>query len=108
MTKLKDSVFYHKIKEQTLNGVFDPFLTIPFMSRDLLIATFSEKLQRKIDTGGTAILTDVEIRECISETKEIAGIIVSIYMKFGFIEKTEEGYEFTKKGDLAIRASHIL
>jgi len=108
MKEEKDEIFLNKINERIQRGDFDIYFKIPFMSRELLYITIKEKLNKKIKSKGTPILNDSEIRECISSVKEYAVHVFYIFLKFGFIIKTESGYKLTEKGKLALKTSKIL
>jgi len=106
MKNINNDVFLNKIEKRIKNGDFDAYLTLPFMSRDLLIQTIKGRLKKKIDTGGTPILSDNDLKECIGDVKETAVFICAIYLKLEFMVKTETGYEFTEKGHLAVKAAY--
>jgi len=106
MKNINKNVFLNKISEKIKQGEFDIYLTIPFMSRDLLFYSIKGRIDKKIDTGGTPILSDAEIKDCISEAKETATNIIACYIKNGFMKRTEEGLEFTEKGYLAIKSAY--
>jgi hypothetical protein len=106
MKNINDDVFLNKINQRIKNGDFDVYFTIPFMTRDLLYSSLKGKINKKISTGGTPILNDAEIKDCISETKETAANIIAVYIKFGFIIRTELGFEFTEKVYQAIKLAY--
>jgi len=108
MKTINNDVFLNKISERIKNGDFDTYLTLPFMTRNLLQTTIKAKLNKKIKSGATPILNDTEIRECLNDVKETALNIIMCYIKNGFIIRTENGFEFTKKGYLAIKAAYQL
>ena len=98
--------FLRKILERIKNGDFDAYLNLPFMSRELFYSTIKNKIQIKLDTGGTPLLTDNEVKDCIADTKEAAVNIFGTFLKEGFIIKDAEfGFKLTPKGELAIKAS---
>jgi hypothetical protein len=73
------------------------------MSKELLFSTIKTKIERKINTSGTPILNDAEIKDCIEETKITAVNTFGIFINQGFINKTESGFELTSLGHLAIK-----
>lgn len=107
MSKLEDNIYFQRFSKKLYSGDYDSFLSLPFMTRDLLFSYVKCKLSKKIDSGGTPILSEREVNECISETKDSALLILKIFIELGFIERTEESYELTEKGKIAIRASRI-
>jgi len=108
MKNLNNDVFLNKISERIKNGDFDVYMIFPFMSRELLFTSIKNNIKKKILTGGTPILNDIELKDCISEVKELAANIIAIYLKFGFIVRTDTGFEFTKLGKTAIRVSRTI
>ena len=106
MKNINNDVFLNKINQRIKNGDFDAYLTLPFMTRDLLLFNIKGRLNKKITTGGTPVLSDKEIKEAIDDVKEAAVYTVAIYLKLGFMVKTETGFEFTEKGYLAIKAAY--
>jgi len=108
MKNINNEVFLSKINQKINNGDFDMYLTIPFMSRDLLYLTIKGKITKKIATGGTPILNDSEVKECLADVKETSVYMLLIFTQLGFIEKTETGFEFTAKGELAVRSAYTL
>jgi len=107
MTNTNNGVFLRKISEKIKNGDYDKYFTIPFMSQNLLIASIKTKLFKKIAKGNTPVLTDSEIMLCMQEVKETAVNIFSVYIQSGILEKTENGYELSKRGKIAIKQSSI-
>lgn len=106
MKKLNDNVFLNKIVQRIKNGDYDEKLVYPFMTRELLFNAIKSRLDKKIATGGTPILNENEVKECISDTKETALNIIALYLKLGFMEKTDNGYQFTKKWNSAVKAAY--
>jgi len=106
MKNINNNVFLVKIYQQINDGNYDEFFTLPFMSKELFFNIIKLKIIKKIETGATPILNDNEIKECITETKEVAASIISLYLKLDFIKKTSRGIEFTKKGYLAIKTAY--
>lgn len=106
MKTLNNSVFLNKISQKIKNGDYDEHFTIPFMTKDLLLHCIKDKINKKIETGGTPILNENEINDCLDQVKETAINIISCYIKNGFMVRTNEGLEFTPKGFLAIKAAY--
>ena len=101
--KDNNNVFLTKIAEKLKRGDFDKYLTIPFMTQELILASIKVKFARKIESGGTPVLNDAEVKDCILQAKETAATTCAIFAKFGFIERTEEGFKITEKAQLALR-----
>lgn len=108
MKTKNNDVFLNKINEKINEGLFDSYFTLPFMSRRLFLATVKERINKKINTGSSPILSDKELKDCLEDTKHIAVSIFAIYLDKGFIVRTEEGFSFTELGHRAIKASYRL
>ena len=98
-----NNVFLNKIFQRIKDGEYDKYLTIPFMTKELLFSTIKTKFNKKIASNGTPILNDVEIKECIETSKETAATTFIIFLKEGLLVKTASGYELSDKGQIAIR-----
>ena len=101
--KINNNVFLTRIIDKIKLGDYDQYLTLPFMTRELLLTSLKAKFERRLETGGTPILSDDEIQDCILQAKETAAMTCSIFAKFGFVERTEDGFKLTDKGELALR-----
>jgi len=103
MKNINNDVFLTKISQRIKNGDFDVYLTLPTMTRELLYLTIKGRITKKINSGGTPVLNDNDIKDCILEVKEAAASTIAIYLKLGFIERTETGFEFTERWNLAVK-----
>jgi hypothetical protein len=97
------SVFLVKMKEKIKQGDYNDFLTIPFLSQELLYHTIKTKFNKKVDSGGTPILTDVDIKECINEAKETAIHTLKIFLETELVVITPEGLRVSEKGKAALQ-----
>jgi len=97
MKNINDGVFLNKINQRIKNGDFDVHFTIPFMTRDLFFSSIKGRINKRIISNGTPILSDIEIEDCIKETKETAINIIALYIKLGFIIRVGTGFQFTEK-----------
>jgi len=92
-------VFLNKMKEKIDKGDYDNEITVPFMKRETIYASVKARITKKLETGGTPILTDAEIKDAIHDPKEAAAISLALFTKLGIVEKTEEGWDVTPKGE---------
>lgn len=106
MKNINNDVFFSKISQRVKNGDFDQYFTIPFMTRDMFLTSIQSRITKKLDTGGTPILSDAELQDCLEEAKETAMHIIALYLKLGFMVRTETGFEMTKKMQTAIKAAY--
>lgn len=97
-------VVLDNVNKDIKDGKYDDHLTIPFMSRELIRKSLIGRIESKVEKGGNPLLTDAEVKGCISDAKEAAATAFHLYKKFGFLEQKEDGsWEITKKGKLAIK-----
>jgi hypothetical protein len=105
MTETNNRVFLNKIAQRIKEGDFDKYLNFPFMTKELLYTRIKDRIEKKITTGGTPILTDTEVKECIEECRITAKETFVLFYKEGYIIRTENGYELTHNGEIAAKAS---
>lgn len=91
------NVFLTKMSEKVNNGEYDNYLTIPFLSRKLLISSFKARINKKIETNATPLLSDVEIIDSINDAKEVATATAKIFLELGLLKETENGIEVSEK-----------
>jgi len=92
-------VFLNKIKDKISKGVYDKELTVPFMKRESIYASIKARVTKKLETGATPLLSDAEIKDAIKDAKEVAAISLELFSKIGILQKTEEGWIVTPKGE---------
>lgn len=103
MNKLSKSVFFHKMTEKINAGEYDQYLTIPFMSRELLIKVLKRRIDKMMEEGKPGVLDEAGVDSCVRSAKELAATMFALYVKLGFIERTETGYSPTEKGKIAVK-----
>jgi hypothetical protein len=91
-------VFLNKIRDKIGKGLYDKELTVPFMKRESIYASIKARVVKKLETGATPLLSDVEIKDAIKDAKEVAAISLELFSKIGILQKTEEGWIVTEKG----------
>ena len=97
-------VFLNKIKEKIGKGDYDSEITVPFMNKTTLFASIKARVDKKLETGGTPLLSETEIKEAIKDAKEVAGVSFEIFKKLGILEKTEVGWVVSKRGEKLLRS----
>jgi hypothetical protein len=98
-----DKVFLSNIKTKIEDGEFDKDLNLPFMTKQLFYAAIKNKLNRKIEKGGSPVLTDSEMKDCIEDVKETAINTFMLFMNNGILVKTDDGYKFSSNALKAAR-----
>ncbi len=99
-----NKVFLNNIQNRINDGEFDQHFTMPFMNRKLLTAAIKGKIERRLEKGGTPILTDAEIVESIQDAKETAGSTFYLMVNNGILIKNGFGeYELSSKAKIALR-----
>ena len=89
--------FLKKLNDQISEGQFDNALTIPFMSRDLLRSSFQARMDKKVETHSTPLLSNTEIQDAVQDAREIAVSTAAIFLEVGILENTEEGTQLSGK-----------
>lgn len=88
-------VFLTNISKMYVNGDYDQYIIMPFMTKELFITCVSQKLDKKINKGLSAVLTDTEIKEVFSQMYDICLEIVKLYTDSGIIKSTDNIYELS-------------
>jgi len=100
-----DKVFLNNIQNKIQAGEYDNYLTLPFMTKKLIYSAIKGRIERRIEKGGTPILTSAEIVEAIEDAKEAAGSTFYLFVNSGILEKTDDGlYQLSRKGKIALRS----
>lgn len=89
-------VFLTKVSEKIRNGEFDKELSL-FVSRDLIYSAIKARINKKIETGSTPLLSDNEITESINDAKEVAASTLAIFLKLGIVKIIEGTYKIDDK-----------
>lgn len=97
MNQGKANIFLKKIDERIDLGEFDNDLNIPFASRKLLKALIKSKMDKKVKTNATPILSENNIMDCIKEVKETAVTTVALFLEIGILEKVDGEYKVNEK-----------
>jgi len=97
MSREKADIFLTRFINRLETGEFDKDLDIPFASRKLLLALVKAKINKKVETGGTPILSNINIDECISEVREQSAFTLSIFGKFGLLEERDGKKQLSEK-----------
>jgi ribosomal protein S19E (S16A) len=92
-------VFLNKMKDKIDKGEYDKEITVPFMKRESIYASMKARVVKKLETGGTPVLTESEIKNAIHDAKEVAAISLALFSKVGIVEKTESGWAVTPRGE---------
>lgn len=98
-------VFLSKMSEKIKNGEFDYALTIPFISRELIYSSIKSRIERKIETKATPLLTDNEIKDAVNDAKEVAGHTAMIFFQNELIEIKDGEIVLTEKGHMYVKLS---
>ena len=101
-------VFIEKIIARIDTGEFDAQFTLPFMTKKLMKAVVRGKINKRAENGSAPVLNDADLKTIIEEMKEGAGSAFYLFVTYGILEKTEEGYQLTNKGLKAIKESSKL
>lgn len=98
-------IFLQKIKKKINNGEYKDYMDLPFMSNEKLYNAIEKNIKEKDLHNQTPILSEKEIIEMIKDMREAAGSAFYLFLKHGFLEPTDNGYQLSQKGQLAIKQS---
>ena len=104
MKNQQNEVFLNKISSKIKAGDFDEFLTIPFLTKELLFSSIKARIDKKIENNATPILNDTEVKDAIKDAKELAIITAAIFVANGILVKGVDGYEVS---DVAKQALNL-
>jgi hypothetical protein len=92
----EQKLFLDEMYEKISSGEYDKEMTIPFMTKNLIYAAVKAKVNKKIEIGGTPILTKSEIKDALRDARETAVTVASVFIKNGILDKTEDGYDLSE------------
>ena len=103
MSQEKADIFIEKMNIRIEMGEFDKRLSFPFASRKLLRSLIKSKLDKKVETGGTPILSENNIEECIQDVRETAVFTTALFLEMGVMEKIDGEYRVTEKWEQLLK-----
>jgi hypothetical protein len=100
----QSKVFLAKTHDAIKNGTYDKHLSFPFMTKEILYASFKNRVTLKEAKGISPILTDADINDVIKDAKETAAYTAVILFNAGILRKNESGeLEVSKAGKVALK-----
>jgi len=96
------NIFLDSIKKRIEQGEFDKEFKIPFMNKKLMYDVIKGKINKKIKTDRTPMLTEADLKIILEEMKEASGSAFYLFVQYGILEETEEGYQLSSKGKKAL------
>jgi len=104
MNEDKAKIFLDRILERIDNGEFDEHLKLPFASKKLLKILVQSRMERKVESGTTPVISDRDIFDYIEELKETSAVTAGIFLKAGILIKGENGLETNPKWARALNS----
>jgi len=98
----QSKVFLSKMSEKIKNGEYDGSVSL-FVSRELIYSSIKARVNKKLETGATPLLTDAEIKDAIKDAKETGDFIVSIFLDNGILKVSEDGIILSEKGNKILK-----
>lgn len=87
------------IMSRFASGEFDKYLEIPFINKDKIFVFIKNKVNQKHASGQNPLLTEYEIKDCITTAIENAGVSFKIFLQCGILQQNEDKtYELTRVG----------
>ncbi|MFW6311343.1 MAG: hypothetical protein ACOC1K_03815 [Nanoarchaeota archaeon] len=102
MKEDQSEVFLYRIRSKIYAGEFDKYISIPFISKELIYSSIKGRVNLKLQTGGTPLLSDKEIKDAVSDAIETALITAKLFLEIGILKKENGVYSVTEKGMKAI------
>lgn len=96
MSQEKVNIILSRINDRIERGEFDDRLDIPFASRKLLKSLVKAKIDRKVETNSTPMLSENELVECVEDVRATAAETAVAFLNAGILEKTEDGIKITE------------
>lgn len=101
MSQEQADIFLGRVMSRIEKGEFDNRLEIPFASRKLLKAVIQSKIDKKLETGATPILSENNLDECIEDVREAAVYTAALFLEAGILQENDKGsitkYEVTQQ-----------
>lgn len=101
MSTEQAAIFLGRVMARVEKGEFDNRLSIPFASRKLLKAVIQSKIDKKLETGATPILSENNLDECIEDVRETAVYTAALFLETGILQENDKGsitkYEVTQQ-----------
>jgi len=98
-----------EVEKRINTGEFDKYLTIPFMTRKSLSATFKGRIDRKVEKNAALVINEAEIKSVVDEAREAAAVTYNIFEKLGFFKQNEDGeIVLTRAAQIALREITLL
>jgi len=101
MSTEQAAIFLGRVMARVEKGEFDNRLSIPFASRKLLKAVIQSKIDKKLETGATPILSENNLDECIEDVREAAVYTAALFLETGILQENDKGsitkYEVTQQ-----------
>jgi len=101
MSTEQSAIFLGRVMARVDKGEFDKKMEIPFASRKLLKAVIQSKIDKKLETGATPILSENNLEECIEDVREAAVFTAALFLEVGILQENEKGsitkYEVTQQ-----------
>jgi len=102
-----NNIFLTEFSKRLEEGEFDKYLTMPLLTKNLIYFTAKGRITRRLEKGGTPLLTEIEILNVIEESRIIAAETFNLFIDSKILEKTDTGYDLTSKGELSIGYSRM-
>lgn len=93
MSENKAEIMLGRILDRIDKGEFDKDLDIPFASRKLLKALVQSKMDKKVETNATPVLSDLDLEECVKDVRATAAEVAAVFGWAGILEKTDKTAE---------------
>ena len=101
MSEDKAKIFLDRILDRIEIGEFDEHLSLPFASKKMLKILVEEKMQKKVETKSTTVISEKELFDMIEDIRETAAQTTATFIRVGILQENDKGvtprYQMTDK-----------
>ncbi len=90
MSQEKADIFLSRINDRINRGEFDKDLEIPFASKKMLKSLVKAKMNKKVETGATPILSENDLAECVRDIRETAVFTAAVFLEVGILQENDK------------------
>ena len=91
MSENKPQIFLDRVLDRITDGEFDEHLQVPFASRKMLRVLVTKKMELKVESGSTPVISDNEIYEMIADVRETAVFTTAVFLEAGILQQNDKG-----------------
>ena len=91
MSEDKAKIFLDRVLNRIEIGEFDEHLSLPFASKKMLKILVEEKMQKKVETKSTPVISEKELFDLIDDIRETAAQTTATFIRVGILKENAKG-----------------